>query len=275
MSARPVLKWAGGKTKLIPEIAKFIPEKIGSYCEPFIGGGALFFSLGRTRFRDAQISDTNGELVNFYRVLRDSTSELIEVLRAPENAFVYKKENFYMWRAHRPEKLTPISRAARFLYLNRTCFNGLYRVNKSGQFNVPFGAYTNPTICDDAGLRAASDALAHVTIVELDFWGSCSALKKGDLVYFDPPYDPVSASASFTAYAKGGFQWGDQERLAEYASRMAARGVRVIASNADTVRIRKLWADLGFKIHEVKATRAINSSGEKRGAVSELIMVNP
>jgi len=275
VSARPVLKWAGGKSKLLPEIAKHFPSTFGMYAEPFLGGGAVFFSLERSRFKAAYLSDANAELVNFYRVLRDSVRELVDALRAPENAFVYKKENFYMWRAKLPGSLTPTMRAARFLYLNRTCFNGLYRVNKSGAFNVPFGAYSNPSICDEDGLRLASDALAYVSIVDGDFFGQCAKFAGGDLVYFDPPYDPVSASANFTAYAEGGFRWTDQERLAEYACLLSSSGAKVIVSNADTSRIRKLWGECGFVIHEVKAARAINSSGEKRGKVSELVMVSP
>lgn len=277
MTAHPVVKWAGGKSKLVTELLKHVPEKIGAYVEPFAGGAALFFALEKARYREVRLSDTNGELVNFYRILRDEVDRLIETLRDPGNGFVYKSENFYMWRSCLPSSLDAVARAARFLYLNRTCFNGLYRVNKAGIFNVPFGRYTNPTICDVVGLRDASMALAGVVLESCDFESSCAAVghfgRARDLVYFDPPYDPVSATANFTGYAKAGFRWEDQERLAELAARLRKRGAGVIASNTNTERIRKLWGDLHFAIYEVTAARNINSSGEKRGKVSELIMV--
>jgi DNA adenine methylase len=277
MSARPVVKWAGGKSKLVPELLKHVPAEIGTYVEPFAGGAALFFALSASwamrKPKAARLSDMNAELINFYVVLRDRVRELIDTLEAPENAFVYKKENFLMWRARMPHELGSVVRAARFLYLNRTCFNGLYRVNKLGAFNVPFGDYTNPRICDREGLSLAAVALRGVSLSTCEFFAPFHGLGEGDLVYFDPPYDPISDTANFTSYQKGGFQWADQERLAKLAADLAWRGMTVIASNADTPRIRALWGDLKFTIHEVKASRAINSAGEKRGKVSELIMV--
>lgn len=284
--ARPVVKWAGGKSRLADRIVAFAPEKIDRYVEPFAGGAALFFALSNgLRFRRAFLSDVNAELIHFYRTVRDRVEELIDVLGKSRNldlepigmpGFFYKKDNFLRWRARDPGSLSDVVRAARFLYLNRTCFNGLYRVNKRGQFNVPFGRYTNPTICDAEGLRAASRALAGVSIECAPFGISCKAagLGGGDLVYFDPPYDPVSETANFTSYTEGRFDWDDQVALASYACAFADLGAKVIASNADTPRIRELWRSHDFDLHEVRAARAINSAGAKRGEVGELIMVS-
>lgn len=283
MSARPIVKWAGGKTRLVPDIWKHLPFhpehgelEIGTYVEPFAGGGALFFALSE-RLQRARLADVNKDLIGFYTVVKTDAERLIEVLKfgIPDHPkFVYCKKNFLDWRAKDPKELSPIVRAARFLFLNRTCFNGLYRVNRRGQFNVPFGRYTNPTIVDEEGIRNASKALENVSLSASDYEEAIRGLDSGDLVYFDPPYDPVSETANFTSYAEGGFGWKEQERLAEVATCLRIAGVKVIASNADTPRIRELWTRAGFVLHEVKAARAINSSGEKRGKVSELVMVS-
>jgi DNA adenine methylase len=273
MSAKPFLKWPGGKRHLLPEILPRLPKKIKTYYEPFIGGGAVFFALANERrFGDAVLGDTNIDLVNVYCVVASGDREkLIATLFA--ESLRHSEINYYRVRAQLPSTLSRIERASRFIYLNRTCFNGLYRVNKSGQFNVPFGAYKNPTICDGDNLRAVSKLLreAHVEAGVCDFEHVVQTAKKGDAVYFDPPYVPVSATSNFTAYGKDGFGKEDQIRLRDVASHLDVRGVHVLLSNSDTPFVRELYKR-DFKIEKVEAPRRINSKGGKRGNVGELLI---
>ena len=263
--AKPFVKWAGGKSQLLDELVPRVPDSYGTYYEPFVGGGALFFALSPTR---AVLSDMNEELVNVYVVLRDSVEEVIDLLKT----YPMDKDFYYRLRAVEPSELSPVQRACRFIYLNKTCYNGLYRVNSKGRFNVPYGRYRNRTICDEVGLRQASRTLKGVTIMAADFEESVRSATGGDFVYFDPPYHPLSESSNFTGYIPDGFGDVEQSRLARVARELSARGVYVMISNSDTEFVRSLYA--GFRIERVWARRSINCKQDRRGPVSELIITN-
>lgn len=270
--ARPILKWAGGKTQLLPEILKRLPDKIATYHEPFVGGGAVFFALAAEgRFERAVLSDTNSTLINMYEQLRDHPNELIKGLK--RLAKTHSEEQFYGVRQtyNRLGCCLNFMQSVYLIYLNKTGFNGLYRVNKSGNFNVPFGDYKNPNICDEDNLRAASQALQGVKLKVQDFSKACSSISQSvqDAVYFDPPYLPISKTSNFTAYS-GNFNIEHHCRLAKEFSELARAGVPVLLSNSDTPTIRELYAK--WKIETVSARRSINSKGAKRGAVSELLV---
>lgn len=281
-SPKPIIKSAGGKTKLLPELLKLVPEKFDHYYEPFVGGGALFFELYNLgRFSEATIGDNNPEIANLYDVVREAPGSLIKMLRdrygdTGRLVYEYDKDQYLKIRAQDPGSLGKIPRAARFMYLNKTCYNGLWRVNSLGRFNVPMGRSKNPLICDEEGILSASRALAVTSLLCGDFEDVLNAApepKAGDVVYFDPPYDPLeSAGESFTRYTKEDFTWQNQIRLFVRAKYLARQGVTVIASNADTRRIRQLWQD--FNVVEVEAARSINSKSEKRGKITELVFHN-
>ncbi|CAN5908173.1 DNA adenine methylase [soil metagenome] len=262
--AHPFIKWAGGKNKMLRHLEPFIPETWGTYHEPFVGGGAMFFGLHPER---AVLSDTNPELIHCYETVRDDVDGLIDELRKHH----YDKGLFYAVRAQQPSTLTPAARAARFIYLNKTCFNGLHRVNRKGEFNVPFGAYKNPQICDEPNLRACSAALQGVTILLSPFEAVMTCAEPGDFVYFDPPYLPISATSSFTGYTADGFSARDHLVLRDVARELKARGVHVVISNSAPAGIVQLYAD-GFEIARVGASRSINAKGDRRGKVEELII---
>lgn len=266
--ARPLIKWVGGKTQLLPEILKRIPAKFNTYYEPFIGGGAVFFALAAEgRFKEAVISDVNPELVALYRGVRDDVEGVIGLLQACP----YSKEKFLELRAIDTEGLSDIVRAARFIYLNKTCFNGLWRVNKAGRFNVPFGKFAKPpTICDETNLRACAKALKNVTITLGDYREVSSNAEEGDVVYFDPPYIPLNATSSFTSYAADGFGMMDQCTLANHFHALRDRGVLTLLSNSDCPASRELYHD--FVIHTVSARRNINSKASGRGAITEVLV---
>jgi DNA adenine methylase len=255
--AKPIVKWAGGKSKLVRELKDRVPTRVRTYAEPFAGGAALFFALAddpsRT-FERAILADQNEDLVACYRAVRDDVDGVIEAL------------------GEDPRGMTDVRRGARLIYLNRTCFNGLWRVNRNGKFNVPFGRYTNPRIVDADGLRAASHALARADIRAADFAEITAPLGAGDFVYFDPPYVPLSKTASFTSYGALGFGPSDQERLvAEFAS-LAARGACAMLSNADTDVTRELYRD--YEVSLTAAPRAINSATDRRGSAREIIVTS-
>jgi len=268
--ARPILKWAGGKTQLLPRLTQLIPCTNGTYHEPFIGGGAAFFAFAdKERFQRAVINDSNPELTNLYLVLRDRLDELIRgldaVLHIPEwNTLEY----FQQVRASEP--LDPIAKAVRMLYLNKTAFNGLHRVNKAGKFNVPFGRYDNPRLYDLVNLHDCRQVLRTVEIRTGDFEAALRDASAGDVVYLDPPYVPLSATSCFTAYA-GKFGPDEQRRLADLVRRLVERGVYCVQSNSDCPMTRGLYE--GFEIHTVQARRSVNSDATKRGKISELIIV--
>lgn len=269
VSARPLLKWAGGKTQLLPHLLHRVPNSFGRYIEPFLGGGALFFSM---QPRLSFLSDCNQELINCFQVAQSEVEALIEELKQ----YRYEKEMYYAVREldRRADfgKLSRIQRAARLIYLNKTCFNGLYRVNSKGQFNVPFGSYTDPTILDAENLRACSAALKGAVIQSGNFEQVLEIAQQGDFVYFDPPYAPVSDTADFTSYSKEGFDDSAQELLLLVCLQLNQRGVKWMVSNSNVPLIRELYR--GFTIEPVGASRAINSKGSKRGAVVELIIRN-
>jgi DNA adenine methylase len=269
--AKPIVKWAGGKSKLRAELLGRLPERIRTYAEPFAGGAALFFGLeedaSRT-FDRAVLSDQNEDLVAAYRAVRDDVDALIERL----SSFRYDADEFYRVRAVDPSQMSDVERGARLIYLNRTCFNGLWRVNAKGAFNVPFGRYKNPLIVDEENLRAASKALSRSEVRVADFADVTAPLGPGDVVYFDPPYVPLRPTASFTAYTGGGFGPPDQERLLAELARLRDRGVLAMLSNADTPGTREMYRE--FAMHVVSAPRAINSRASGRGNVSELIVTS-
>jgi DNA adenine methylase len=269
IECRPFLKWAGGKTQLVPNLLKRIPANFNRYIEPFVGGGALFFAL---QPKSAYIADCNTELINCYQVVRDNVHGLIEELKA----YRYDKDQYYAVRElDRQESfstLSPIKRAARLIYLNKTCFNGLYRVNSKGHFNVPFGSYSDPTILDAKNLLQCGQALSPTILKTAPFEEILEVAQEGDFVYFDPPYAPISDTADFTAYAKGGFDDSAQELLLLVCLQLHQRGVKWMVSNSNTPIIQELYR--GFRIESVPASRSINSRAEKRGPVLELIIRN-
>lgn len=260
MNPRPFVKWAGGKRQLMPEILKYAPADFNAYYEPFVGGGAVFFKIAAGHL--AYLSDANRELIATYRAIRDEVKSVIRLL----STYRYEKSFFMRVRESRPESEHEI--AARFIYLNRTCFNGLYRVNKLGEFNVPFGRYKDPLICDTENLLACSQALQKATIQYSDFGRTNPS--RGDFVYLDPPYVPVSGTANFTSYTSAKFDDEDQVRLRNLAYGMKARGVHVLLSNADVPRVRELYKD--FEIISVSARRSVNSKPGSRGAVGEVLI---
>lgn len=269
--AGPFLKWAGGKTQLLPELLPRLPRRIKTYYEPFIGGGALFFALaGQSRFRDAVIADANRDLVETYTVVRDEVEALIDAL-AEHAEHATDPDYFYEVRACDLADGAPVARAARLIFLNKTCFNGLYRVNRKGQFNVPFGRYARPRVLNAPVLRAASAALQRATIVQGDFAETTEGAGRTDAVYLDPPYVPVSDSASFTSYHRSAFGPAEQERVLTTYRGCVARGATVLLSNSDCAYTRQLYR--GLNVRTVQASRAINSVGSRRGRISELLVV--
>lgn len=267
--ARPFLKWAGGKAQLLSDLLARVPGEFTAYHEPFIGGGALFFALtaGERRGRGASLSDVNPNLIGAWRAIRDDVEGVIAAL-APH---VNTEEHFYAVRALDPAALSPAEGAARVIFLNKTGFNGLYRENSRGRFNVPFGRYANPTFCDAANLRAVACALRGVSVEARDFRTVLDRAKPGDFVYFDPPYVPVSATSYFTAYSRGGdFGPAEQTALRDVFAELAGRGVHVLLSNSDVPFVRDLYA--GFSIDQVLARRNINSNPAARGAVAEVLV---
>jgi DNA adenine methylase len=261
---RPFVKWAGGKRQLLEQLRPLLPATFGRYFEPFAGGAALFFDLGRT---DAVLADMNAELIDVYLAVRDHVDAVIEALRR----YRYGEAHYYKAREADRGKLTLAQRAARTIYLNRTGYNGLYRVNRAGKFNVPMGRHTNPTLCDADNLQACARALSATDIRVADFEAVAAGAKAGDLVYFDPPYVPVSDTADFTSYVAGGFGLEQQRRLAGVFARLARRGVHAVLSNSDTKAVRDLYA--GFRIESVQAARFINSRGGSRGKVGEVVVL--
>ncbi len=263
--SRPFLKWAGGKGQLLDQLRPLLPGRFRRYFEPFAGGAALFFALRPAR---AVLADVNEELIDCYLATRDHVDAVIEAL----GHYRYGAEDYYRARAVDRTTLPLAERAARTIYLNKTGYNGLYRVNRAGKFNVPMGRYTNPLLCDAGNLRACSMALQGVDLRVDDFEDIASRARSNDFVYFDPPYVPVSDSADFTSYVPGGFGAAQQRRLAAVFAGLARRGVYAMLSNSDTPTVRELYR--GFRIDPVLAARFINSRGSKRGKVGEVVVSN-
>ncbi|MCC6731035.1 MAG: DNA adenine methylase [Chthonomonadales bacterium] len=273
--ARPVLKWAGGKGQLLSELIARVPSTFDRYFEPFVGGGALFFELASLgRLRHALLSDVNQALVDVYLALRDRVDLVIEELRKHR----YEEAYYYGIRDKDASTLDIAARAARVIYLNKTCYNGLYRENRSGRFNVPFGRHRRPAIVDEANLRAAARVLQGVEIRTAPFSEVLAEPRKDDMVYLDPPYHPVSATSRFTAYHHTGFGEADQTRLRDVFDDLTNRGTYAMLSNSDTPLIRQLYSHYGGDrdgdVECVFATRTVNSKADARGKVPELIIRN-
>ncbi len=270
--AKPVLKWAGGKRRLLEQYAPYFQRAFSSYYEPFMGGGAVYFwlrSQAQVRPVKAALTDINPELINFYQVLRDRPEALIRKLATHQKR--HCQEYYYSIREQDKTELTPLSRAARLLYLNRTCFNGLYRENSQGKFNVPMGRYKNPRILDQEGLLAASESLKGARIEVAPYTAVEQLARPGDLVYFDPPYHPLTETSDFTSYTKQGFTAEDQENLAKLYARLVGQGVNALLSNSDTPLIRSLYRE--FQQVPIQAARSINSKGDGRHKITELLIV--
>jgi DNA adenine methylase len=276
-SPRPFVKWVGGKRQLLKQFRDrklyppddFDPKK-AMYFEPFVGGGAMFFDL---KFKKAVLSDMNSELVITYNIIKSDVDDLIKKLK--EHKKKNNKEYFLKVRAQNVKKLSDVNVAARFIYLNRTCFNGLYRVNRKGQFNVPYGKNKNPLICDEENLRKAHKSMKRVRILKQDYKKVLGKAKKGDFVYFDPPYYPISKTSAFTSYTKDAFLEKEQIELRDVFLELHKRGCFVMLSNSNTPFIKKLYSGLDeIKIHKVFASRAINSKGTGRGKIKEVVVIN-
>lgn len=270
--ATPVVKWVGGKRQLLDDLAPLFPKRVSAYCEPFFGGGAVLFHL---QPKVAQVNDINSELIQMYEVIRDNVEELILALGEHPN----EKEHFYHVRdldrnKEQYARLSKIQKAARVIYLNKTCYNGLFRVNNAGEFNTPFGHYKNPNIVNAPTLRAVSAYFqrAQITFSSVDYAQVLAQVNRGTFVYLDPPYDPVSDTANFTSYAKGGFDRAEQIRLRECCDQLNRRGIRFMLSNSATDFIREQYKS--YHITIVKAKRAINSNAAKRGQVDEVVVRN-
>ncbi len=266
--AQPFLKWAGGKRQLLPQLLQFVPDNYGTYLEPFVGAGALFFALPP---HNSQISDINPELINAYQQIQNAPDEILSHLATYKNdeAFYYEIRSKNVTEMNKPE------RAARLIYLNRTCFNGLYRENKSGKFNVPFGRYTNPKFYDPELIYAVSTFLQSVKIYENDFTWVEAKAKPGDFVYFDPPYHPLSTTSSFTSYSKDSFSAEDQVRLRDTFIKLTEKKVHCLLSNSYCDFILDLYADNKyFQVETIMASRNINSKSDGRGKIKEVVIHN-
>jgi DNA adenine methylase len=263
-TAQPFVKWAGGKRSLLEQMRRHLPQSFGRYFEPFVGSAALFFDL---RPKRATLSDNNSRLIATYRGLRDATDAVIALLKS----YRYDRDFFMAMRDRDIDGESDAVVAAWFIYLNKTGYNGLYRVNSNNRFNVPFGRFTNPNICDEANLRACARALHGAAIRHSDFEGATQKARKGDLVYFDPPYVPLSATSSFTSYTSSGFGVAEQERLRDTAKRLARRGVHVILSNSSAGAVEALYRE-DFDIVRVFARRSINSRVDGRQPIAEVLI---
>lgn len=274
---KPFVKWVGGKRQLIQQfrdMGLYPPEEFdpmtNSYFEPFLGGGAVFFDLLPEK---AYLSDMNFDLVTTYNVIKNDVESLIISLKK----HIVSKDYFLLVRAQKVSELTPLQIASRFIYLNRTCFNGMYRVNSKGEFNVPFGDNKNPLICDEVNLRKVSKALTNVEIKHQDYKETVKNAKKGDFIYLDPPYHPMSQTASFTSYTKEAFGSNEQVELRDMFLELHKKGCFVMLSNSNADFINEIYGELksrGVTVHKVEAGRSINSKGDGRGKVKEVLVTN-
>lgn len=269
----PILKWVGGKRQLLSEIIPLIDESCDNYVEPFIGGGAVLFRL---QPKKAIINDYNTELINVYRTVRDDLDGLVALLKEHEkyNSSDYYYEVRALDRTPDFDKMSNLEKAARIIYLNKTCYNGLYRVNSLGQFNSPYGKYKNPNIVNEVVLRAISKYLNgnEISIRSGDYKDVLNNIEKNSFVYLDPPYMPISSSSSFTGYTEGGFGYDKQVELKEECDKLNSKGVHFLQSNSDCEEIRELYKAYSIKV--VKAKRAINSDAKKRGQINEVLIYN-
>lgn len=291
---RPFVKWAGGKGSLIPQITKYYPfelknGRIEKYVEPFVGGGAVLIDiLQKYEVQEAYAFDINKDLINCYNVIKFNVEDLIQKLEKKEKEFLSldneKRKNYFYdvreeYNSYVLDAEPNVKRASEFIFLNRTCFNGLYRVNRNGKFNVPFGKYKNPTICDSSNLRNLSKLIKDVLFEYGDYKKSEGIIDRNTFVYFDPPYRPLSDTSGFTSYAKEDFNDEKQKELAEYFNLLSTRNAKLMLSNSNPKNVDSndnFFEDIyrGFNINEVSAKRMINSNSEGRGEISELLITN-
>lgn len=275
MTAKPFLKWVGGKTQLLTQYAPLFPKRYKRYFEPFFGGGAVYFYFNPST---ASINDINQNLIAAYLALRDKTDEVIDGLRLLQTEYHTmtdeEQRTFYYEQRQVFNQLPPtdVAKTILLIFLNKTCFNGLYRENKKGQFNVPFGRYKNPLICNEPQLRQAAQLLAHTEITSTPFEQAVEAAQKGDFVYLDPPYHPLNATSNFTGYSENDFTVQDQIRLKELVDDLTKRGCQVMLSNSNTPFIRDLYK--AYRQEVVLASRAVNSRAAKRGKIKEIVIMN-
>lgn len=272
---KPFVKWAGGKRQLIPTMSTHFPKKFGTYYEPFLGGGAvLFHTLSENPGQKCSVSDLNSDLVLTYITIRDRVEELISSLKKHSKKYFADKSTYY-YQVREKEPRDQIAKCARLIFLNRTCFNGLYRVNSKGKFNVPLGRYSNPNIVNEENLRAVSKILQskNIKIGCRDFGSILDDVKKNDFVYFDPPYQPVSDTANFTSYTNRDFGVNDLKRLVEVCEDLHSKECKVVFSNSNTKEVKEMF-EKNWKISEIEANRAINSNSKKRTGHSELLIKN-
>jgi DNA adenine methylase len=276
VTPKPFVKWAGGKRQLIPILNQNLPESFGTYYEPFLGGGALLFHiLTDKNGQKCSISDLNSDLVLAYTTIRDRIDALIISLKNHEKNYQKNSESYY-YSMRESNPRSAIEKTSRLIFLNRTCFNGLYRVNNKGKFNVPLGKYSNPNIVNEENLRAVSHMLqsSRISINCRDFEAVLRDAKKGDLVYFDPPYQPVSSTANFTSYTNKDFTYDDLTRLAELCLKLNSRGCKVLLSNSDSKEVADIFSKNPWKITKIEANRSINSNSKKRTGHFELLIKN-
>lgn len=273
---RPFVKWAGGKRQLLPVITNHIPDKFERYFEPFLGGGAVFFKLiSQGRVSRWMLSDLNSDLVLSYVTIRDRVEDLVSSLEE-HSANYFKNQSSYYYKTRESEPRGQIEKVSRLVFLNKTCFNGLYRVNSKGKFNVPLGKYVNPNIVNRENLLAVSKVLQSkdISIKCQDFEAALKGASSGDFVYLDPPYQPVSDTANFTSYTNGSFGYKDQERLFEKFKALDRKGVRVLLSNSKSAEIMDLFEGYSDGMVEINANRFINSVSQKRTGHTELLIKN-
>jgi DNA adenine methylase len=274
----PFVKWAGGKSQILYELDSMIPSKFNRYFEPFLGGGAMFFHLisDRNMRFSAYLSDINEELITAYKVVKNRVRELIEVLKRHQREYNKNPSEYYYKLRDEIKPVTEIDRSARFIALNKTCFNGLYRVNRSGIFNVPMGSYKNPLICDTGNLENISKALRYsrASIRVSDYENALLKAEEDDFIYLDPPYHPTSSTANFAAYSDKGFGDDDQLELSKIFLKLDDAKCKVLLSNSDTPLIRKLYSDFSNHIKEVNVSRLINCKASRRIGHKELLISN-
>jgi len=272
----PFVKWAGGKSQLVPQIIRLMPSRFARYFEPFLGGGAVFFHTASYN-RNAFLSDINVDLINAYKIIRNNVEELITALKYHQDEYTKSPKSYYYRLRDKTKGLNKIENAARFITLNKTCYNGLYRVNKKGLFNVPIGRYKNPLICDPVNLRKMSIVLSQ----SASYLGVIDYKKilvekadKDDFVYLDPPFHPISNTANFTSYTNSGFSFEDQKELATIFKELTRRGCKLLLSNSNTEEIRRLYSDFSHLTELALVNRSINAVGSKRVGHVELLIRN-
>ena len=273
---KPFVKWVGGKRQLMQVLEDNFPKQFGTYHEPFLGGGAVMFNLlSKEAKLSCNVSDFNSDLILAYVTIRDKLGKLIESLENHSKNY-HKDSSEYYYEVRKQEPKQQIEKVSRLIFLNRTCFNGLYRVNKKGQFNVPLGRYTNPNIVNKENLTAVNKILQSKTI-KISCRGFEAVLddaKKGDLIYFDPPYQPISSTANFTSYTHRDFTEDDLQRLVDLANQLNSKGCHVLLSNSNSKTVKDYFSEKHWSVSEIKANRAINSNSKKRTGYKEIIIKN-